>query len=49
MEIFTMSGERCGGDMKFEGLSAAYKRALWAVIAINGAMFLVELGAGGLR
>ncbi len=43
-----MSAGCCGGDMKFDGLSTAYKRALWAVIAINGAMFLVELGAGVL-
>ena len=41
-----MSAGCCGGDMKFDGLSAAYKRVLWVVIAINGAMFLVELGAG---
>jgi Co/Zn/Cd efflux system component len=26
--------------------SPAYRRALWAVLAINGAMFLVEIGAG---
>jgi Co/Zn/Cd efflux system component len=25
---------------------AAYRRALWAVLAINGAMFVVEIGAG---
>jgi Co/Zn/Cd efflux system component len=25
---------------------AAYKRALWAVLAINGSMFVVEVGAG---
>lgn len=36
----------CCNDSKFEGLSAAYRRALWAVIAINGTMFLAELGAG---
>jgi Co/Zn/Cd efflux system component len=24
----------------------AYRRALWAVLAINGVMFLVEIGAG---
>ena len=41
-----MSGGCCGHDVKFEGLSGAYKRALWAVIAINGTMFLVELGTG---
>lgn len=32
--------------MRFDGLSPAYKRALWAVIAINGTMFLAESGAG---
>jgi Co/Zn/Cd efflux system component len=34
--------------VKFDGLSAAYKRTLWAVIAINGVMFLVEIAAGTL-
>ncbi|MEH6773615.1 MAG: cation transporter [Cereibacter changlensis] len=33
---------------RFEGLSPAYRRALWLVIAINGAMFLVEMTAGAL-
>lgn len=41
-----MTGKCCGHEMTFDGLSAAYKRALWAVIAINGTMFLAELGAG---
>ena len=41
-----MSAGCCGDGVKFDGLTAAYKRALWAVIAINGTMFLVELGAG---
>lgn len=41
-----MSGGCCGQDLKFDGLSVAYKRVLWAVIAINGAMFVFELGAG---
>jgi len=41
-----MTGGCCGHEVKFEGLSGTYKRALWAVIAINGAMFLAELGAG---
>ena len=36
----------CGDGVKFDGLSAAFKRALWAVIAINAAMFAVEMGAG---
>ncbi len=30
----------------FDGMSAAYKRVLWTVIAINGGMFLVEMIAG---
>jgi cation diffusion facilitator family transporter len=30
------------------GLSADYRRRLWAVIAINAAMFVVEIGAGAL-
>jgi len=33
---------------RFEGLTPAYRRALAAVIAINGAMFFVEMGAGWL-
>jgi len=41
-----MSGGCCGHEVKFDGLSAAYKRALWAVIAINGTMFLAEMLAG---
>ena len=36
----------CGNEVKFDGMSAAYRRALWAVIAINGTMFLAEMGAG---
>lgn len=38
----------CGAHVKFEGLSADYKRRLWLVIAINAAMFVVEMGAGAL-
>jgi Co/Zn/Cd efflux system component len=38
----------CGTGAEFQGLSPAYRRALWAVIAINAAMFLVEMGAGTL-
>lgn len=36
----------CNNDVRFDGASAAYKRALWIVIAINGVMFFVEGGAG---
>jgi len=41
-----MSACWCGHDVKFDGLSVSYKRALWAVISINGTMFVFELGAG---
>ncbi|PKF62214.1 cation transporter [Psychromonas sp. psych-6C06] len=36
----------CGGHSNFDGMSQAYKRILWWVIAINGVMFLVEMSAG---
>ncbi len=36
----------CSSDLKFDGLSAAYIRVLWVVIAINGIMYLVEMSAG---
>ncbi|MCF6445197.1 cation transporter [Nereida sp. MMG025] len=36
----------CGHDAKFEGVSADYKRRLWIVIALNAAMFIVEMTAG---
>lgn len=36
----------CGHEARFDGLSAAYKRRLWMVIAINAAMFAVEMIAG---
>ena len=36
----------CGNQVKFDGVSEAYRRVLWAVIAINGIMFAVELTAG---
>lgn len=42
-----MSGS-CGHDhgIAFDGMSTGYKRALIAVVLINAAMFLVELGGG---
>src|SRR5687768_13724592 len=43
-----MSASCCGHSAHFEGLSADYRRRLWAVIAINAAMFGVEMGAGAL-
>ncbi|SDT92559.1 cation transporter [Stappia sp. ES.058] len=40
-------GACCGHDHgTFEGVSDDYKRRLWAVIAINAAMFAVEMTAG---
>jgi Co/Zn/Cd efflux system component len=30
----------------FDGTSRTYRRVLWAVIAINAAMFVVEMAAG---
>jgi len=36
----------CDTNVTFDGASAAYKRALWVVIAINGVMFFVEGSAG---
>ena len=42
-----MSGS-CGHNAQFDGVSADYKRRLWAVIAINAGMFAVEMTAGQL-
>ncbi len=36
----------CSNNHNFTGISAAYKRALLWVIAINGLMFVVEMSAG---
>ena len=41
-----MGGKCTGYEPKFDGMSRAYKRVMWGVIAINGAMFFVEMGAG---
>jgi Co/Zn/Cd efflux system component len=41
-----MGADCCGSTPVFEGLSSDYRRRLWAVIAINAAMFVVEMGAG---
>ena len=38
----------CGSEATFEGLSDAYKRRLWIVIALNATMFAVEMAAGRL-
>ena len=38
----------CNTNARFDGMSAAYKRRLWMVIAINAVMFAVEMTAGQL-
>lgn len=43
-----MSGSCCQTEHKFEGASKGFKRALWAVIFINGGMFITEVIAGAL-
>jgi Co/Zn/Cd efflux system component len=43
-----MGADCCGNGVKFDGMSADYKRRLWLVIVINAGMFLVEMGAGAL-
>jgi hypothetical protein len=35
-----------GGVPVFDGMDPRYKRVLWSVIGINGAMFLTEMVAG---
>ncbi|MEO1918257.1 MAG: cation transporter [Paracoccaceae bacterium] len=44
-----MSECGCSGPQKtFDGISAQYKRILWAVIAVNAGMFFTEMAAGKL-
>jgi len=43
-----MSAGCCNQDAKFDGASRGFRRALWIVIAINAAMFAVEMTAGAL-
>jgi Co/Zn/Cd efflux system component len=38
----------CGGNPRFDGMDPGYRHVLWAVIAINAAMFIVEMTAGHL-
>ena len=38
----------CGHHVSFDGTSPGYRRALWAVIALNAGMFGVEITAGAL-
>ncbi|MBO6635172.1 cation transporter [Parvibaculum sp.] len=42
-----MSGQCCGPETSEARLrDAAYRRVLWAALAINGVMFAIEIGAG---
>ena len=36
----------CPQEYKFDGMSPVYLRVLWAIIAINAAMFGIEMAAG---
>ncbi|MBJ3776358.1 cation transporter [Acuticoccus mangrovi] len=36
----------CGSKARFDGASKGFRRALWAVIALNATMFVVEIVAG---
>ena len=41
-----MSASCCGGAIQNEAPDPGYRRALWLVLGINAAMFIVEIGAG---
>ena len=41
-----MAGCGCSSELKFDGMSAGFRRALWIVIAINAISFIVEMAAG---
>src|SRR3990172_7780217 len=41
-----MGASCCGGSTKIANLDPQYRRVLWIVLAINAAMFAVEIGAG---
>lgn len=43
-----MSAGCCDHGADFDGASKGFRRALWIVIAINAAMFAVEMAAGAL-
>jgi len=43
-----MSAGCCDHQPKFDGMSAGFRRALWVIIAINAAMFGVEMIAGAI-
>ena len=41
-----MSANCCRQEHRFDGASPVYRRVLWTVIAINAAMFGIEMAAG---
>lgn len=43
-----MAAGCCDHELKFDGATPGFRRALWIVIAINAAMFAVEMIAGAL-
>ena len=43
-----MAKDCCGHAVRFDGRSRSYRRILWVVIALNAAMFAVEVFAGAL-
>jgi len=43
-----MGASCCRNEANFTGLSRDYRRRLWAVIALNASMFVVEMAAGHL-
>ena len=43
-----MSDGCCRADAAFDGSSTPYRRVLWVIIALNAAMFVVEVAAGYL-
>jgi cation diffusion facilitator family transporter len=48
LQELLMGADCCGSEVKFDGLSADYKRRLWLVIGINATMFMVEMIAGAM-
>jgi Co/Zn/Cd efflux system component len=50
MRMSSSSSHACGchSNARFDGLDARYQRVLWTVIAVNAAMFVLEMTAGQL-
>jgi Co/Zn/Cd efflux system component len=45
-KVAMMAESCCGANTRFDGVNPRYKRVLWTVIAINAAMFVIEIAAG---